>query len=102
MASSTLIARFESRVPESRELTREEALAELSLRYFRSRRPATIRDFSAWSGLTVADAKTGLELVVTRPEPWRARPSGIVPMYEVFSTGSCEWCWPAGRRAKGC
>ena len=44
-------ARFESRVPESRSSsTREEALAELSLRYFRSRGPATIRDFSAWSG----------------------------------------------------
>jgi hypothetical protein len=80
-------ARFESRVPESRELTREEALAELSLRYFRSRRPATIRDFSAWSGLTVADAKTGLELVADQladePDGEVTAPGAyLIPMYD--------------------
>ncbi len=40
-----------------------EALAELTMRYFRSHGPATIADFVWWSGLTVADAKAGLELV---------------------------------------
>jgi hypothetical protein len=40
---------------------RQEALAELALRYFRSRGPATLDDFIWWSGLLVADAKTGLE-----------------------------------------
>ncbi|MCD8072363.1 MAG: winged helix DNA-binding domain-containing protein [Alistipes sp.] len=38
-------------------LTREEALAELATRYFRSHGPATIEDFVWWSGLGVTDAK---------------------------------------------
>jgi Winged helix DNA-binding domain len=53
-------AGFEARVPEGGELTRDEALAELTRRFFRSRGPATIRDFSSWSGLTLGDAKAGL------------------------------------------
>jgi Winged helix DNA-binding domain len=55
-------ASFDKRVPAARELTRDEALAELTLRFFRSRGPATVRDFTSWSGLTVADAKVGLRL----------------------------------------
>jgi Winged helix DNA-binding domain len=55
-------ASFDKRVPAGPEQTREEALAELTLRFFRSRGPATVRDFSSWSGLTVADAKAGLRL----------------------------------------
>ncbi len=48
-------------VPHSRELSREESLAELAGRYFASHGPATIHDFAWWAGLTVTDAKTGLE-----------------------------------------
>lgn len=43
--------------------TREEALAELTLRYFTNHGPATPQDFAWWSGLTIADIKVGLELV---------------------------------------
>ena len=43
-------------------LSRDEALATLSRRYFSSHGPATIRDFVWWSGLTTADAKRGLEM----------------------------------------
>ena len=43
--------------------TRDEALAELARRYFRSRGPATVRDLAKWSGLTVADGRRGLEAV---------------------------------------
>jgi len=50
------------RAPGARRLSREEALAELTLRYFRSHGPATIRDFVWWSGLKTADAKRGLEM----------------------------------------
>ena len=39
-----------------------EALAELARRYFTSRGPATAQDFSRWSGLTLADARQGLEM----------------------------------------
>lgn len=51
------------RAPLAKTLTRDEALAELTRRYFTSHGPATVRDFAWWSGLTVADAKAGLALV---------------------------------------
>ena len=50
------------RAPRARNLTPDEALGELSRRYFRSHGPATIRDFVWWSGLTTGDAKRGLEI----------------------------------------
>jgi hypothetical protein len=53
-------------IPAPRELDRAEALAEIVLRYFRSHGPATISDFTFWTRLTVADAKTGL--AVARPQ----------------------------------
>ena len=51
------------RAPNAKRLQRDEALAELSLRYFRSRGPATIKDFSWWSGLSQIDSKRGIEIV---------------------------------------
>ena len=56
-------ALLDERAPEARNLSRDQALAELARRYFRSRGPATLQDFVWWSGLTVADAKAGVEMV---------------------------------------
>ena|SRR5882672_9199935 len=39
------------RAPDARTLERDEALAALTRRYFASRGPATLRDYSWWSGL---------------------------------------------------
>jgi len=55
-------ARFDSRVPESRPRTREGSLAELTKRFFTGHGPATLRDFSWWSGLTLRDVREGLDL----------------------------------------
>lgn len=41
-------------------LPREQAIAEIVLRYFTGHGPATIPDFVWWSGLTAADARAGL------------------------------------------
>lgn len=49
-------------VPRTEPKSREEALKELSERYFISHGPATLKDFSGWGMLTVSDAKRGLEL----------------------------------------
>ena len=54
-------ALLEERVPAGTTLPRDEALRELVMRYFTTRGPATPQDFSWWSGLTVTDAKRGLE-----------------------------------------
>ena len=53
-------------VPQAKSLPRDEALAKLSLRYFSSHGPATAPDFAWWTGLTIADAKAGLDLVRTQ------------------------------------
>ena len=50
------------RAPGARALPREEALTELTRRYFTSHGPATAHDFSWWSGLTTGDARAGLAL----------------------------------------
>lgn len=47
-------------VPKSGGLTHDEALAELTTRYFTSHGPATAQDLMHWSGLTAAEVKTGL------------------------------------------
>ena len=78
-------ALLEEWVLAGRTLEREEALAELAGRYFTSHGPATVQDFIWWSGLTVADAKLGIELAGRRLEKeaiddrdyWSAAPEPV-------------------------
>jgi hypothetical protein len=49
--------------PSHRKLGREEGLAELARRYFTTRGPATLNDFSWWTGLPIAELRAGLEAV---------------------------------------
>ncbi|MCC8089246.1 MAG: winged helix DNA-binding domain-containing protein [Rikenellaceae bacterium] len=53
-------------VPVRRDITRDEALSRLALKYFKSHGPAEIMDFVWWSGLTVTDARKGLDMVKDR------------------------------------
>jgi len=55
-------ALLDERVPQTRTLEHDEALAEFVRRYFTSHGPAIVQDFVWWSGLTVAEAKVGLEM----------------------------------------
>lgn len=52
----------EERIAAPRPLSGDEALAELTRRYFGAHGPATIKDFGWWSSLTVAQIKRGLAL----------------------------------------
>ncbi len=52
-------ALLDERVPAVKSISREEALAKLTHRYFTSRGPATLQDFAYWSGLTMKDAIAG-------------------------------------------
>jgi DNA glycosylase AlkZ-like len=54
---------LDERAPDARTLSREDALVELSARYFASRGPATVHDFAKWSSLTVAEARSGVEAI---------------------------------------
>lgn len=52
---------LEEWLPGKATLTRETALVTLAQRYFISHGPATLPDFAQWSGLTLTDARAGLE-----------------------------------------
>lgn len=54
-------ALLDERAPNGKMPDRDAALAELTRRYFSSRGPASEYDFAKWSGLTVSDARHGLE-----------------------------------------
>lgn len=48
--------------PRGRDLSGDDALAELATVYFRAHAPATVKDFSWWSGVTMVEAKRALHL----------------------------------------
>ena len=61
-------ALLEDRAPEAKRFSREEALAELTLRYFTGHGPATAKDLRWWSSLTLGDVKEGLAMVASQLE----------------------------------
>ena len=61
-------ALFDERVPAGRPFDRDEALAELALRYFTSHGPATERDLAYWATLTLTDVRRGIAGVGERLE----------------------------------
>lgn len=56
-------ALLEERSPQTTSPDRDQALAELTRRYFTSRGPATARDFGWWSSLTAAEIREGIEML---------------------------------------
>lgn len=56
-------ALVDERASDAPRLDRDSALATLLARYLASHGPATVRDFVWWSGLTVRDARQGLEAI---------------------------------------
>lgn len=77
-------------IKEPRRLAREEALGELALRYFRGHGPATRADFVRWTGLTVADARTGLELA--RPALARLELDGVEYLLDPATPRALDAC----------
>ncbi|POH56910.1 winged helix DNA-binding domain-containing protein [Arthrobacter glacialis] len=58
--NSQFFVSAEAWIKNPRAMDREQALAELALRYFSSHGPATIKDFQWWSKLTLKDISAGL------------------------------------------
>lgn len=56
-------ALMDERAPSGRNLADDEALAELTRRFFTSHGPAMVEDFVFWSGLTKTTAREGLDMV---------------------------------------
>ena len=55
-------ALLNERVHKKKDFTKEEALEKLAKKYFLSHGPATLQDFTWWSGLPVRDARNALEM----------------------------------------
>ncbi|HMI57207.1 MAG TPA: winged helix DNA-binding domain-containing protein, partial [Gemmatimonadaceae bacterium] len=66
--SQPTFALLDEWVPDSRALTRDEALAELTLRYFRGHGPAGVRDLVWWAGITLGQARAGVAMVASALE----------------------------------
>jgi hypothetical protein len=79
-------ALLDERAPPVPGLTRDEALAELTTRYFTSHGPATAQDFAWWAGLRVSDARLGLARVGSRLA--RAEHDGASWWFTATATGS--------------
>lgn len=102
-------ALLDERAPLTEALGRQEALAELARRYFVSRGPARVDDFAKWSGLTAADARSGVgsvrdELrreVLGTEEYWYAGPDAsedsaistahLLSVYDEYVSGYRGW-----------
>jgi len=85
-------ALVDEHVPAAPTLTRDEALAALAVRYFRSHGPATVHDFAWWSGLTMGDARAAVALARVEPAvlgdpPTADRAAGahfLLPNYDEY------------------
>jgi hypothetical protein len=56
-------ALLEERAWASKKRTRDESLATLAVKYFTSHGPAQLKDFSWWSGLSIKDTQTALDMI---------------------------------------
>ncbi len=100
-------ALLEERVPASQKLSRNEALAKLTRRYFKSRGPATIKDYATWSGLTMKDCRQGIEMmkgleqetindqtIYFYPQPLpdmkKLQTTFLMPDYDEYGIGYCD------------
>ena len=59
-------ALLDDRVPNKIKFSRDKALANLAEKYFTSHAPATIKDFSWWSGLTLNESRKALDFVKSK------------------------------------
>jgi hypothetical protein len=59
-------ALIDERIDVFKKISRDEALVRLATIYFQSHSPATLKDFSWWSGLNQTDAKKGINFILKK------------------------------------
>jgi hypothetical protein len=70
-------ALFDERVSTGHNFDRDQAVVELVRRYLTSHGPATLKDMSWWSGLTMTDLKAGIEALGSRLSNERVKDSTL-------------------------
>lgn len=65
---------LEEWVPRTAPLSREESLGRLARKYFSSHGPATLQDFTWWSGLSITECRQAMEMI--RPDFIREKING--------------------------
>lgn len=106
------------RAPAVAPIDRDEALSRLARIYFTGRGPATVHDFAWWSGLTMGDARRGIDIrgkaltaidvdgksmwMVTRdkPAPPAEGTAHLLPNYDEYFIGHRDRS-AIGKRLKG-
>lgn len=63
IGKQTSYALLNERIRKPGTIKKEEALAKLAEKYFKSHYPATASDFAWWSGLSVVDTKSAIEMI---------------------------------------
>ncbi|MGH8309739.1 MAG: DNA glycosylase AlkZ-like family protein, partial [Steroidobacteraceae bacterium] len=80
-------ALLDERVAAAPKLRCDEALAKLTQRYFASHGPALMQDYAWWSGLSVTDAKRGIEMCRS-------------DLQDEVAEGKTYWLMPSRRRTR--
>lgn len=63
MGKQFTYALLDERVSSSRDLSGDDALTELTRRYFAAHAPATVQDYAWWSGLSITECRRGIRLM---------------------------------------
>lgn len=95
-------------IPRGRDLSGDDAFAELAKRYFQSHGPATVADFAWWAGLTMAEARRSVWLIakllktvrIDGTESWLMRnlaeaaagplPVLLLPAFDEYTVGYAD------------
>lgn len=75
---------MDEKVPLAPCISRDEAVAKLACKYFRSHSPATLQDFVWWSGLGISEARKAMEIISANLE------KVVVKGREFFIHSSCR------------
>jgi len=74
-SSKTTYCLSSNKIQATNPISKDEALALLTTKYFQSRSPATLEDYVWWSGLNTSDCKKGIQLLGNKlhAESWNGR-----------------------------